>query len=487
MSPEPQVPVSPERNPEAGFSIVLAVGCILILLLLGLALVSLVVEDSDLSVNHVRSNQAFYAAQAGVEYAMQKLSANPNWTGLPSPGKTLGAGSFWISTPDGLDENGAPLPSGQLRVIATGTVAGATRAIQVHVLAGGISTYAGTGVLGYTGDGGAATAAKLKNPEGAAGVAANGDLYMADTDNNAIRKVAFATGIITTVAGTGAPGYLGDGGLATLAKIKTAEDVAFNPNGDIFVADTGNHVIRKIAAGTGIITTVAGNGSPGMLGDGGLATAARLNSPRGIQVAANGDLYIGDRSNEKIRKVTAATGIITTYAGTGTAGYSGDGGAATAAKLSHPQGLHLTAAGDLYVADTNNSVIRKIDPAGNITTFAGTGTAGYMGDGGLATAARLNVPEAIHLAPSGDIYIADTGNHVIRRVRAGSGIISTIAGTGVAGFSGDGGPAISAQLSGPRGLAIAPSGVYYIADKGNDRIRRVAGAISVVAWVETRQ
>jgi NHL repeat len=483
----PVAPVAPRVDPEAGFSVVLAVASILILLILGLALTSLVVEDSDLSVNHVRSNQAFYAAQAGVEYAMQKLAANPAWTGLASPGKTVGAGSFWISPPDAVDETGAPLPAGRLRVVATGTVGGATRAIQVHLLPGGITTYAGTGVQGYTGDGGAATSARLKNPEGAAGVAANGDLYLADTDNHAIRKVAYATGIITTVAGTGLPGYTGDGGLATAAKLKFPEDVAFDPNGDIYIADTGSHVIRKVLAATGVITTVAGNGLPGITGDGGAATAARLNSPRGIQVASNGDLYIGDRSNDKIRKVTAATGVISTYAGTGTAGYSGDGGVATAATFRHPQGLHLTASGELYIADCNNHVIRRISAAGIITTFAGTGVAGNTGDGGLATAAQLNFPEAVHLVSNGDVYFTGTGNHVIRRVRTGSGIITRIAGTGVAGFSGDGGPAIAAQLDAPRGLAIAPSGVYFIADKNNHRIRRVAGAISIVKWVETRQ
>ncbi|HEV8129504.1 MAG TPA: NHL repeat-containing protein [Candidatus Eisenbacteria bacterium] len=475
------------RNGEAGFSVVLVVASILILLVLGLAMVSIVVEDSDLSVNQVRSNQAFYAAHAGVEYAVQKLAQNPNWTGLASPGKNVGVGSFWIAPPDGVDENGNPLPAGRLRVVSNGVSNGAARQIQVHVTAGGISTYAGTGTSGYAGDGGAATAARLNDPEGAAAVAANGDLYLADTDNNTIRKVSFTTGIITTVAGNSNPGYTGDGGAATAAKLKTSEDVAIAANGDIYIADTGNHVIRKVTAATGIITTVAGNGSPGATGDGGAATAARLNSPRGIQVAANGDLYIGDRSNEKIRKVTAATGVIITYAGTGTAGYSGDNGAATAARLNHPQGLHLTSAGDLYVADAGNHVIRKISAGGIISTFAGTGTAGYTGNGGLATNARLNAAEAVHLSPSGDLYIADTGNHVIRRVAVGSGIISTIAGTGVAGFAGDGGPASAARFDSPRGLAISPSGVYYVADKNNHRIRRIAGALAVVAWVETRR
>jgi len=471
---------------EEGFSAVLAIVSILILLILGLAMVSLVAEDSDLSVNQVRSNQAFYAAHAGLEYAVLKLSANPSWSGLPSPGKTVGAGSFWIAPPDGVDETGAPLPAGQKRIVANGVAGDALRSIQVHVAAGGISTYAGNGTLGYAGDGGTATSANLKNPEGVT-VASNGDLYVCDSDNSVIRKVAAATGIITTVAGTGSPGFTGDGGLATAARFKFPEDVVVAANGDLYVADTQNNVIRKVTAATGIVTTVAGNGAPGSSGDGGAATAARLNSPRGIQVAANGDLYIGDRSSNRVRKVIAATGIITTYAGTGIAGYSGDGGLATLAKLRVPQGLHLTATGDLYVADAGNNVIRKITPAGIITTFAGNGTAGYSGDGGLATAARLTAPEAVHLAPSGDVYVADTGNHVIRSVRAGSGLIATIAGTGTAGFSGDGGAAAGAMLDTPRGIAIASTGIFYIGDRNNDRIRKVGGSLAVTAWVETRQ
>jgi sugar lactone lactonase YvrE len=231
-----------------------------------------------------------------------------------------------------------------------------------------------------------------------------------------------------------------------------------------------------------------GNGSPGSSGDGGLASAARLNSPRGLQVAANGDIYIGDRSNNKVRRVTASTGIITTYAGTGTAGYSGDGGSALLAKMDRPQGLHLATNGDLYIADANNSAIRKVTAlTGIITTFAGTGVAGFSGDGGPATSARLNAPEACHLSSSGDLYIADTANNRIRRV-AVSGTISTVVGTGVAGFSGDGGPPTSAQIDTPRGTAVSPTGVYYIGDRNNHRIRMVGGigSTTVIAWVETR-
>jgi hypothetical protein len=470
---------------DAGFSVVLAVFSILILLTLGIAMVSLVVEDSDSSVAHVRQNQAFYAAHAGIEYAIVKLEANWSWGGLASPGKNVGQGYFWIAPPDGVDETGGALPAGRKRVVSTGVVGNTTRQIQVQVSGGAITTYAGTGVQGYTGDGGAATSARFNDPEGVA-VAPNGDVYIADTDNHVIRKIAFATGIVTTVAGNGSPGASGDGGAATSARLKSPEDVFLAPNGDIYIADTGNHEIRKVTVATGIITTVVGNGSPGSNGDGGAATAARLNSPRGIVVAANGDYYIGDRSNNKVRKVTALTGIITTYVGTGTAGYSGDGGLATLARLDRPQGIYLASNGDLYIADANNHVIRKVAGlTGLITTIAGTGTAGFSGDGGAATAARLNAPEAVHLNPTGELLIADTANDRIRKVST-TGIITTVAGTGVAGSAGDGGLATSAQLDTPRGLGISSTGVYYIGDRDNHKIRRVTGALAVVAWVETR-
>lgn len=473
-------------RPDAGFSVVIAVAAILVLLVLGLSLATLVIEDSDLAVNHVRSDQAFYAAHAGVEYAVLKLAANPSWTGLPAPGKRVGSGSFWIAPPDTVDEHGAPLPAGRRRIVATGVVGDATRQVQVHVSSGAIVTAAGSGIPGYAGDGGPAPAARVRNPVGIA-IAPNGDLYVADRDNNVIRKVDALTGIITTVAGNGSPGYGGDGGPAAAARLQFPEDVRLAPNGDLYVADTGNHVIRKVLAATGAITTIAGDGRPGSAGDGGPATSARLDSPRGIAVAANGDLYISDRTGHDVRRVAAATGIITTYAGTGTAGYSGDGGPAKAAKLRLPQGVHLTPAGDLYVADTGNNVIRKISPAGVITTFAGTGVAGYSGDGGSAAVARLRAPESVHRAPSGEIYVADTGNSVIRSVNPATGTIATIAGTGAAGFSGDGGPSASARFDTPRGIDIDAGGAFYVSDRNNQRIRRVAGVLAVVAWVETRR
>ncbi len=473
-------------RPDSGFSIVLAVTTVLILMVLGLALVTLVVEDSELGTNVVQSNQAFYAAHAGAEYAILKLGASWAWTGLASPGKNVGAGSFTVAPPDTLDETGAPLPSGQKRIISTGVVGNATRAIQLHVTPGTISTYAGTGTQGYTGDGGAATSARVRNPEGL-GVAANGNLYFADTGNNVIRKVDFITGVITTVAGTGTAGSSGDGGAATLALLDGPQDVFVASNGDLYIADTGSRKIRKVTAATGVITTVVGDGTSGNTGDGGPATAAKLNSPRAVVVAANGDIYLSDRPNDRVRKVTAATGIITAYAGTGTAGYTGDGGAATSARLRTPEGLTLDTNGDLYVADTGNDVVRKVAAAtGVITTYAGTGTAGFLGDGGPATSARLDAPEGVDMGPLGDLYIADTGNRRVRRVQAASGLISTIAGTGTSGFSGDGGPATAARFTTPGGITVSSTGVYYVADRGNDRVRRVTGLLAVVAWVETR-
>lgn len=470
---------------DEGFSVALAVTTVLVLVVLGLALVALVVEDSELGTNTVQSNQAFYAAHAGAEYAVLKLGSNWSWTGLASPGKNVGAGSFTIAPPDTIDEIGGPLPSGQKRIVATGAVGNATRTIQLHVTPGTISTYAGTGTAGYTGDGGAATAARVRNPEGM-GVASNGNLYISDVGNNVIRKVDFITGVITTVVGTGTAGNAGDGGPATLAQLDGPQDVFVAPNGDLYIADTGSHKVRKVTAATGVITTVIGDGTSGNTGDGGTATAARLNSPRSVVVAASGDVFVSDRPNDRVRKVTAATGIITAYAGSGTAGYTGDGGAAGVARLRTPEGMTLASNGDLYIADAGNDVIRKVAGAtGVISTFAGT-TNGFAGDGGPATAARLDTPEAVDIGPLGDLFIVDTGNRRVRRVEAGTGTITTVAGTGTSGFSGDGGPATAARFTTIGGITVSSTGVYYVADRGNDRIRKITGLLAVVAWVETR-
>ncbi|HEU4724280.1 MAG TPA: hypothetical protein VFU59_03180 [Candidatus Eisenbacteria bacterium] len=472
-------------RPDAGFSVVLVTATILVLLILGLALVSLVSENSGLSVHHVQSSQAFYAAQAGLEYGVKKLSSNPSWSGLASPGKRVGNATFTVAPPDSVDENGAPLPPGQKRIVATGVSGEATRVLQIRLAVGGTTTIAGTGATGHTGDGGVATAATFKNAEGVA-MGPDGSIYVADTDNHVIRKIAAGTGIITTVAGSGSPGWSGDGLSATSARLQFPQDLAVAANGDLYIADTGNHSIRKVTVATGVITTIAGSGSPGSSGDLGPPTAAKLSSPRGIALAANGDYYIADRGNNKIRKVTALTGLITTYAGTGTTGYTGDGGLATAARLRSPEGVELAANGDVYIADTANHAIRRVTAlTGVITTVAGTGTAGYTGDGGAATSARLNGPESVTITATGDLYVADSGNNVVRRFIV-AGTIATVAGTGVAGFSGDGGPGTSAQFNDPSGVGVDTSGVLYIVDTSNQRVRKISGALSVVGWVETR-
>jgi sugar lactone lactonase YvrE len=296
-----------------------------------------------------------------------------------------------------------------------------------------------------------------------------GNLYIADKSNQRIRKVS-TSGIITTVAGNGTWGYSGDGGAATSAMLADPSDVAVDSLGNLYINDWSNKRIRKVDT-SGIITTVAGNGIAGYAGDGGAATSAMLSNPFGVAVDAAGNLFIADSGNQRIRKVSTS-GIITTVAGNGTYGYSGDGGAATSAMLSDPYGVTVDAAGNLFIADSGNQRIRKVSTSGIITTVAGNGTAGYAGDGGAATSGLLSGPQDVAVDSAGNLYIADTFNSVIRKVST-SGIITTVAGNGTAGYAGDGGAAILAQLYRPFGLAADSSGNLYIADSYNYRIRKV--------------
>jgi len=332
-----------------------------------------------------------------------------------------------------------------------------------------IVTVAGNGANGYSGDGGAATNASLAGPAAVA-ADASGNLYIVDYNTNVIRKVD-TNGIITTVAGNGDWGYTGDGGAATNATFNGPDGIAVDAAGNLYIADSGNTVIRKVAT-NGIITTVAGNGIPGYSGDGGAATNAALYWPGGLAVDSGGNLYIADTYNEVIRKL-ATNGIITTVAGKGGIwGYSGDGGAATNATLTEPTGVALDISGNLYIADTYNQVVRKVGLGGTITTVAGNGTNGYSGDGGAATNANLNVPSDVAMDASGDLFIVDSGNNVIRKVAA-NGIITTLAGNGNAGYSGDESAAARATLSGPYGAAVDPFGNLYIADYNNSAVRKV--------------
>lgn len=333
-----------------------------------------------------------------------------------------------------------------------------------------INTIAGNGASTYAGDGGPAINASMSEPEGVT-IDAAGNIFIVDEDNNVIRKVN-TSGIISTFAGTGTIGYSGNGGAATSATLNSPSGAVIDRKGNLFIADTWNNAIRKVDT-AGKIWTVAGNGIGGYSGDNGQATLAHLNLPEGIAVDPQGNLYICDSGNNCVRKVDTS-GIITTIAGTGAAGYGGDNGIATSAGLNYPSGIVFdTATGNIYVADESNNRIRRIDTNGLITTFAGTGTAGFGGDGGLATAATLSGAEGVAVDTAGNVYISDSGNSRIRKVTP-NGVIHPYAGSGVPGFSGDGGPALAAQLFTPKGIATDVTGNIYIAEYFNSRVRKIS-------------
>ncbi|TXS44271.1 RICIN domain-containing protein [Streptomyces sp. t39] len=352
-----------------------------------------------------------------------------------------------------------------------------------------ISTVAGTGVAGFAGDNERAAAAQLNRPYGLA-MDSTGTLYFTERDGHRIRKIT-TDGRISTVAGTGTAGYKGDNGPAVSAQLKTPRGITVDSAGDLYVADSENHRVRKITA-DGKITTIAGSGTAGFGGDGGPATAARLNLPYSVAVDSAGVLYVADGGNHRVRKITA-DGKITTIAGTGVAGFGGDGGPATSALLKWPNGVVVDGAGTLYVVDGQNHRVRRITADGKINTVAGTGTAGFGGDGGTAASAQLNNPLGMVLDSTGALYLSDHRNHRVRKITA-DGKITTIAGTGVAGFGGDGGPGASAQLNNPIGLAVDCVDTLYIADYSNHRIRKIPSARmaglpesgTVVSWANVR-
>lgn len=345
-----------------------------------------------------------------------------------------------------------------------------------------ISTVAGTGARGFSGDGGPAAEARLSSPA-CVRVDSAGNLYIADQYNNRIRRIS-ADGVITTVAGIGyygAAGHAnGDGGPAAEAMMQWPEAVAIAADGTLYVADTGADRIRRITA-DGKIEAAAGARLPAFNGDGLPATEAVLRYPYGLAVDSSGALYIADTIHYRIRKVDPE-GVIATVAGSGRYGYSGDGGPAAQAQLASPHHLAVDSAGNVYIADTYNHRIRRVSPDGVITTIAGTGKSGYSGDGGPAVEARLNYPFAVALDGDDNLYVADRENHCVRRI-ARDGTITTLAGTGQSGYGGDDGPAGEAQLDTPSGLAVDSAGNVYIADTYNNRIRRVSpdGVISTIA------
>ena len=376
---------------------------------------------------------------------------------------------------------------------------------------------------GYSGDGGPSIDAELNSPAGLA-TDAEGNLYVADGRNNRVRRISSTSGIITTVAGTGEDGFSGDGGLATSATLSRPRGLAVDGRGNLFITDSGNERVRRVDAATGIITTVAGTGR----GDGGPAIGVLLKDLEGVAVdsVANlfivswdnpirrvdaatgvistvpdlvwpqltgatgivvdeaGNLFIANRGGQNIMRVDGDTGIITTVAGTGENGFGGDGGAAMTALLSYPEGVAVDSAANLFIADTDNGRIRRVDSeTGIITTVAGTGENGFGGDGGPATSASLDGPTGVAFDAEDNLFIADTRNDRIRRVDSETGIITTVAGTGENGFGGDGGPATSAILDDPNGVAVDAMSNLFIADTNNDRIRMVATDTGIITTV----
>ncbi len=371
---------------------------------------------------------------------------------------------------------------------------------------GNITTVAGNGTANFAGDGGQATIAQLNSPSGLA-VDSSGNLYIADSVNLRIRKVA--SGTISTVAGNGFLSSSGDNGPAINAQMDSPQGVAVDSAGNLYIADTANNVVRRVTR-DGIIVRFAGNGTAGFGGDNGAAAGAQLSTPLGLAVSASGNVYIADALNGRVRAVSpagtitsaggstslgtpagvavdasgnlfvadfanhrvrkvAADGTVSTVAGSGSQGYAGDGGPATSAQLNLPRGVAVDAAGNLYIADTGNNVVRRVDTKGTISTIAGNGAAGFTGDGGLATLAQITNPVAIAVDAAGGVYVTD-GAVRVRKFFPG-GPITTIAGNGTRGYSGDGGLATSAQISGPSAIAVDAAGNVYLADTANNSVR----------------
>ena len=335
-----------------------------------------------------------------------------------------------------------------------------------------ISTLAGTGAWTSSGDGGPATKATIMNPNGIV-VDAAGTVFFSDSNAHRIRKID-TKGVVTALAGS-TQGYGGDGGAASAARFDYPQGLAMNAQGDLYVSDSNNCRIRCIAKATQTVSTVAGGGQTYRFGgDGGQASVASLSYPTSIAFDSSGVLFVADSMNNRIRKI-ATDGVISTVAGNGTAGAGGDGGAATAAELNGPWGVAVDSSGAVYVADTANNKVRKIDLAGNIHTVAGTGAAGSSGDGGAATAALLNQPKGVLVDGDGNLYIADWGNSCVREVSP-AGTITTVAGKcGTSGWNtGDGQSATEAKLMNPIALALDSAGNLIVADEKGCVIRVVA-------------
>ena len=340
-------------------------------------------------------------------------------------------------------------------------------------VSGVIQTIAGTGEKGYAGDGGSALQALLSEPFMCA-FDAPGNLYVAEATNHCVRRIDVGTGRITTVAGCGRVGYSGDGGPATQATLNQPYSLQIDTNGDLYIVDRLNAVIRKVTVATGLITTVAGTGEPGYSGDGGPGTRAQLREPNDCFLDGRGGLLIADVQDQRIRRLDLRTGVITTLAGNGEKVRAGDGGQATAASIFGARAVCLDRQGNTYICEREGNGIRKVDRHGIISTYAGTGARGYSGDGGPALATTWGAPKGLRCDRQGHLLVVDTENHAIRRIDAVTGLVTTVAG-GHQGGEGDGGQATAAGMDRPHGCDVDTQGNIYLADSNNHRVR-VVGA-----------
>ena len=337
-----------------------------------------------------------------------------------------------------------------------------------------IQTIAGTGRAGYDGDGGQAAEAALDQPFHC-DLDGHGSLYVAEAANHCVRKLDLATGVITTVAGCGAAGYSGDGGPATQAAMNEPYAVQVDANGDLYIVDRLNAAVRRVDAATGVITTVAGTGEKGYGGDGGPGVRARMREPNDCWLDGSGGLLIADIQDQRVRRLDLRSGVIDTFAGTGDRARTGDGGPAAEAGIDGARAVCGDSEGNIYICEREGNGLRKVDARGTITTVAGTGERGYAGDGGTASNATFDGPKAVRCDDEGNVFVVDTENHALRRIDTASGTVTTVAG-GRRGSGGDGGAATGAGLDRPHGCVIDSSGNIFIADSDNHRVRLVSPA-----------
>ncbi|MES2790391.1 MAG: hypothetical protein V4719_12340 [Planctomycetota bacterium] len=336
--------------------------------------------------------------------------------------------------------------------------------------AGEVVTIAGNGTHPLSGDGGPATQAGIGGPFGVV-IGPDGALYVCETENHAVRRVDLKTGVITTVAGSGKEGYSGDGEIATKATCREPYEIRFDAAGNMYFVEMKNHIVRKVAHDTGIISTIAGTGKAGFSGDGGPATAAQLNVPHSIALDTAGNVYIADIGNHRVRVVDAKSGEIRTLSGTGKKEKTPDGAPFANTPLNGPRTLDFDGKHTLYLALREGNAVYKLDlKSQTLHHLAGTGKSGYSGDGGPAKLAVLAGPKGIALAPNGDIYLCDTESHTIRVIRSATGLIETAVGDGKLGDGPDGSPS-KCRLSRPHGVFVDAQGLVYIGDSSNNKVR----------------